>query len=73
MLSFTCVHSTFSKLYAPFVLRAQCSSKIAEVNEQCEERLRKVGVKDGNAMKEDLVITEAEKQKVGSLVGILCH
>ncbi|KAM5193653.1 Golgi membrane protein 1 isoform 1-T1 [Mantella aurantiaca] len=44
---------------------AQCSSKIAEVKEQFEERLRKAGVKVENTVIKDVVktVTEAEKPK----------
>ncbi|XP_077330963.1 Golgi membrane protein 1 isoform X2 [Lithobates pipiens] len=44
---------------------AQCGSKIAEVKEQCEERLRKAGVKDANTVNEhtEKTVIEAEKLK----------
>ncbi|XP_056380457.1 Golgi membrane protein 1 isoform X2 [Hyla sarda] len=32
---------------------AQCSNKIAEVNEQCEERIRRLRAKDGNTVNEE--------------------
>ncbi|XP_018425745.1 PREDICTED: Golgi membrane protein 1 [Nanorana parkeri] len=45
---------------------AQCSSKISEVKEQCEERLRHAGVKGANVVNEENVektISGAEKPK----------
>ncbi|XP_040211446.1 Golgi membrane protein 1 isoform X2 [Rana temporaria] len=43
---------------------AQCSSKITEVKEQCDERLRKAGVKDANTANEHTEKTVIETEKL---------
>ncbi|CAI9541238.1 unnamed protein product [Staurois parvus] len=43
---------------------SQCSSKITEVKEQCEERLRIAGVKDENALNADAEKTIIETEKL---------